>query len=92
MEGRRSNLVLIWLVALLISVLIPVGSYFIGKAGDCQPGQIDGQCGLSTFVSILYGLSSGAVILISITVYVLIAAYRRRQLERRTEEGLHEPD
>jgi hypothetical protein len=26
------------------------GGYAWGKAVDCKPGQIDGQCGLSTFI------------------------------------------
>jgi hypothetical protein len=82
MQKRRTNLFIIWSVSFLISVLLPVGAYFVGKAGDCRPGEIDGQCGLATFVWILYGLASGLVILVSVTVYVLIEGYRRRRIDR----------
>jgi hypothetical protein len=42
--------------SMLISFVLPVIGYQIGKAGDCKPGQIDGQCGLSTFVWFAYGV------------------------------------
>jgi hypothetical protein len=78
MGNRQPNLLVIWSISLLISISLPFGGYFIGRAGDCRPGQIDGQCGLSTFVWLSYGLISGSVILIGMTVYFLIAVYRRR--------------
>ena len=84
MQKRRTNLFIIWSVSFLISVSLPVGAYFVGKAGDCRPGEIDGQCGMSTFFSVLYGIASGLVIQVSMTVYVLIESYRRRKRRQET--------
>jgi hypothetical protein len=42
-------------------------------------GQVDGQCGLGTFLGLLYGGGAGLAILLSLTVYILIIAYRQRR-------------
>ena len=79
MKARRLNLPLAWLSTLLVSVAVAAVGVVWGKSADCKPGQIDGQCGLSTFLGLLYGASAGLAILFGITVYLLIVAYRRRR-------------
>ena len=84
MKARRLNLPIAWLLTLLLSVGIAVASYAFGKAGDCKPGQVDGQCGLSTFVGLLYGVVAGLTIFLSLSVYFLIVSYRRRRAARQS--------
>ena len=79
MKARRLNLPVAWLLTLLLSVGIAVASYAFGKAGDCKPGEIDGQCGMSTFFGLLYGVGAGLTIFLSLSVYFLIVAYGRRR-------------
>jgi hypothetical protein len=79
MKSRRLNLAVAWLLTLLLSVGIAVAFYDFGRAGDCKPGQIDGQCGLSTFLGLLYGVGAGLAIFLSVSVCFLIVAYRRRR-------------
>jgi hypothetical protein len=79
MKARRLNLPVAWLITSLLSVAIAVGGYAWGKTLDCKPGQIDGQCGLGTFVGLLYGAGAGLAIFLSMTVYFLVVAYRRRR-------------
>ena len=55
MKARRLNLPVAWLITSVLSIAIAVGGYANEKAEDCKPGQIDGQCRLSTFVGLLYG-------------------------------------
>ena len=81
MNQRRSNLLFVWIGSIAVSVFAVMGGYYIGRSADCQPGQIDGQCGLSTFLWTLYGFAAGIVIFLGVTVYVIIAAYK---LHRRT--------
>jgi hypothetical protein len=35
-------ILMFWVTSILISCLLPVLGYQIGKAGDCKTGQIDG--------------------------------------------------
>ena len=79
MNRIAKNLTLVWLFTLLLSVVIAVLSYQSGKASDCKPGQIDGQCGLSTFLGLVYGVGAGLAILVVVTVCLLVMAYRRRR-------------
>lgn len=79
MKARRLNLPLAWLITLLVSVAVAIGGYAWGKSVDCKPGQSDGQCGLGTFVGVLYGAGAGLAILLGVTVYLLIVACRRRR-------------
>ena len=79
MERISKNLTLAWLFTLVLSVVIAVLSYYSGRASDCKPGQIDGQCGLSTFLGLVYGIGAGLTILVVVTVCLLVVAYRRRR-------------
>jgi len=53
---KRRVLLRIWFAGLVISLLMPVAGYWLGRVWDCKPGQVDGLCGMSTFfiLGILY--------------------------------------
>ena len=78
MTKRTSNVLWFWVTSILISFTLPVVGYKIGKAGDCSPGQIDGQCGLSTFVWFAYGVIGAVVIAVCCTAYLIIALLKQR--------------
>jgi hypothetical protein len=61
----------------LIAAVIFFCCYSSGRAGDCKPHEIDGQCGLSTFAGLLFGLGGAAVIVFVSVIAILVAAYRR---------------
>jgi hypothetical protein len=71
------RLLLVWMVSILIAFLLLAIGYRAGKAGDCRPGQNDGQCGLSTIDGTLKGAGGGIVILVCATVYTVVCIYRR---------------
>ena len=74
-----------WLLSSLLSIAVVFGFYVAGTAGDCKPGEIDGQCGMSSFFGIVDGVVAGLVIFLGTTSYLLIVAYRRRALKQKTE-------
>ena len=76
MPQKAAKIPLFWPIAILMAFCSPVIGYLTGKAGDCQPGQIDGQCGLSTFVGIVYGVFGSLVILACASAYTLFRSYR----------------
>jgi hypothetical protein len=82
MKSGRLNLPVAWLITSMLSAIIAVGGYAWGKAGDCTPQQVDGQCGLSTFVGLVCGVGTGLVIFLISTVSFLVIAYRRRNASR----------
>jgi hypothetical protein len=69
MRSHRLSLPRAWLITSMLSIAIAVGGYALGKAVDCKPGQIDGQCGLGTFLGLLYGVGAGLVLFLITTVY-----------------------
>lgn len=79
MVRRKVNLTAMWLVCVLISALIAYSGYRIGQSQDCAPNQIDGQCGLATFVFLIYGLAVAFIVLIVATISVVVLAHRRRK-------------
>ena len=79
MTKGSANLPLVWLTAILIAFFSLVIGDRIGKAGDCSPGQMDGQCGLSTFVGLVYGAVGGLAILGCAVVYTVVCNYRHRK-------------
>jgi len=81
MKDHRSSLLLAWLGTTLLSFVVGFGIFLGGKAGDCKPGEIDGQCGLSTFVGLLYGVAAGLLIFLSSTICCLVIRHRRRKAE-----------
>jgi hypothetical protein len=54
--------------------------YFKATMPDCAPGQIDGQCGLATFLQVIYSLA-GALLAWPIAA-VLFARYLLRRSAR----------
>ena len=78
-KRRYLSLALIWISSILISLVLPLIGSRIGKAGDCKPGEVDGQCGLGTFVGFAYGACGGVVIAACVTVYVAFALYQIRK-------------
>ena len=60
------------LVIFVVSLLPVLGGLARGIAGDCSPGQQDGQCGLSTFVGLLNGLALGGIALIIGSIAVIV--------------------
>jgi hypothetical protein len=70
------------LVGVMASLFVAAG-LASGIAGDCHPGDHDGQCGLSTFVGLLNGLAAGAVVLTVGAVGVIVQWRRaKRQIEQ----------
>ena len=67
----------------MLTATIAVAGYASGKAGDCKPQQVDAQCGLSTFVGLLYGVGTGLGLFLISTFCFLIVAYRRRSVSRQ---------
>jgi hypothetical protein len=72
----------LWLRLLIIfaaSALTVVAGCLSGKAGDCGPHDVDGQCGLSTFAGLLTGLAGGAVVLLVGSVWTVVQWHRSRK-------------
>jgi hypothetical protein len=75
----RFKLAVAWLITLLVSIAVTAVGIAWGKSVDCKAGEVDGQCGLGTFLGLLYGAGAGLAILLGMTVYLLIVAFRRRR-------------
>jgi hypothetical protein len=76
MIGSKTALWKSVLLLIAISIATFALSSYLGKAGDCKPHEIDGQCGMSTFVGFVFGIFSGAVVLIGGGIYLAIARSR----------------
>jgi hypothetical protein len=81
-KSRVKTQIKIWTISILIAFLLLVSGYQYGKAGDCRPGEIDGQCGLSTACGIIYGTLGSLLVILSAAVYSL---YLNRCDSKRTE-------
>jgi len=57
--------------------------YYQRKAEDCRPGQSDGQCGLSTFLGLLYGAVAASIILIGGGILIAVRIYIARRAGRK---------
>ena len=55
---------------------------YVGRAGDCAPHEVDGQCGMSTFVGRLYGAVGAAVLVVG--GHVLVAQHARARRRSAT--------
>ena len=73
---KRRVLLRIWFAGLVVSLLMPVAGYWLGKASDCKTGQIDGLCGMGTFFMLISGICIGRFILVAVSAYVIFAANR----------------
>jgi hypothetical protein len=78
MKIHQKDLWIKWLVSISIGLAVAWASYTAGVHGDCTPHEVDGQCGLSSFVGLVDGVIAGMVIVIAMTIYLLIVAHRRR--------------
>jgi hypothetical protein len=88
MMKQTKKSLLFWAASILISAMLPVIGNQIGKAGDCKPGQIDGQCGLTTFVWFAYGVIGAVVIAVCCTAYLIIALLRQRKASSASNQAL----
>jgi len=79
MKANGLNLWIVWLGALVVSLAVAIGMYRLGVSGDCKPHEIDGQCGLSSFLGFVYGAFAGLTIFGSTSVCLLIVAIKRRR-------------
>jgi hypothetical protein len=86
MKLRQTNLLLAWLATTAFSVVVAFGLYASGKAADCKPGQMDGQCGLATFSGLLYGVFIGLAIFLSGTIVCSFVVLRRRRVAAQQAE------
>lgn len=75
-----------WATSMLTSLALPFIGYLVGKAGDCKPGEVDGQCGMSTFVSFAYGVLGAIVIAVCFTAYLIISLYKQMETSSSTEQ------
>jgi hypothetical protein len=64
-------------LAVLVASVFFFAAWFSGKAGDCKPHEVDGQCGLSTFAGLLFGVIGAMVIVVVSSIAIGIAAWRR---------------
>jgi hypothetical protein len=76
MKQRIKTQVKIWTVAVSVAALVLFAGYQFGRAGDCRPGEIDGQCGMSTFLGVLYGLLGG-ILALACAAFYSIHRFRR---------------
>jgi hypothetical protein len=67
------------IIILSVSALIYRGFLEFGIAGDCKPGDRDGQCGLSTFGGFVAGVATGGAFLIIGTIATLLQWYRTKR-------------
>jgi len=74
-----------WLVATVLSFGIVAASIAWGKAGDCHPGEVDGQCGLSTFLGLVYGIAGVLMILMGALLRTFFIMYERKRIRPKTE-------
>jgi hypothetical protein len=66
-------------IVVATSMLMFAIFFYDGKLEDCKPYEGDGQCGLGTFVSIIFGAIVAATLFIVGTIYVGIMQLRKRE-------------
>jgi hypothetical protein len=76
MNLQTKTQIKIWGISGLLSMSSLLIGYQYGKAIDCRPDQIDGQCGLGTAVGIIYGVFGTVLIMICTISYSI---YRRKR-------------
>ncbi len=70
------------LAVFVVSIVPVVVGLKSGIAGDCYPGQHDGQCGLATFVGLVNGLGVGALVLVCGAIAVILQWHRAKSGRR----------
>jgi polyferredoxin len=76
---QRSPLWQRLLIVLLVAVLSGLGFIWWGRAGDCEPGSHDGQCGLSSFIGFVYGIFASGIILLGGFIATLVQWRKNRR-------------
>ena len=79
MRRHSPNLLLLWILSCVLSLGIGYGIFASGKAADCKPHEVDGQCGLSTFTGLIDGLGIGSTLFLVASACILFSAYKRRK-------------
>jgi len=74
-----------WLVAIALSLVTGIAFCAWGKAGDCHPGEVDGQCGLSTFMGFMYGVAAALVILMGALLRTFFIVYERKRARLKSD-------
>jgi hypothetical protein len=64
---------------LFVAVSVAAGGFIVSRALDCSPKEIDGQCGMGIYFGSLFGVLAGAVILVGMTLYVIVAAHKAKR-------------
>jgi hypothetical protein len=75
---RQMRLMTAWLLTTLLSIVVALIFYVGGRLGDCGAREVDGQCGMSSWVGLWFGIFAGSIIFITMTSYFLVVAHRRR--------------
>jgi hypothetical protein len=79
----KKNLLLYVFTLLAISIASFFPFYLQGIREDCRPNQIDGQCGLSTFLGEMYGAAASvAVLVVGGTVLAIV----HNRIQKKAEE------
>lgn len=62
-----------------VAGLFYLGLAYLARSGDCAPHEVDGQCGIATFVGRLYGAVGAAVLVVGGHVLIAQHANARRR-------------
>ena len=73
------------LITIGTSLAVGYACYRSGVNGDCKPNEIDGQCGMSTFVGFYGGIIYGFVVFLELGAYFVRAALRERRSKPKSE-------
>ena len=77
----------LWLrgsITLAIASLMALIGYLRGRASDCAPDSMDGQCGMSTFYGLVYGVIAALVFVGIVSGVSLFFEYRE---EKQSPDG-----
>jgi hypothetical protein len=77
-DVSKKNLQLYVFLLLAISIASFFPFFLEGVAADCRPNQIDGQCGLSTFLGVLYGGGTSILLLIVGGIVLTLVHFRKK--------------
>ena len=70
-----------------LSLAVLVVGYVGGRLADCSPHQMDGQCGLSSFLGLMAGLLGGVVVLLAGCLLVILDWVSDRKRKRTFESN-----
>ena len=75
---------------LVAAVLVfrPLFHAFLRSYPDCAPNQVDGQCGLASFMDALY--AAGVAVFLWLVVGILLSRYLLRRLARSHTQAFGE--